>query len=169
MEEKKINPANATRWNSQYVKEKKLIGNKRPLALSLGETKYASRIRSTEEFVAVMEQFFQATDKMSGEKYPTISCAIPVIYSLQEKVRKTLEQTQSQSVRCLTGALLSSLKKLQKSGCTVFGKLSSMIMQKKWSSQVQQLSRQQVTLLSGAQLMKLLSEKELAPLQLKTT
>ena len=50
-----------------------------------------------------------------------------------------------------------------------FGKLSSMIMQKKRSSQVQQLSRQQVTLLSGAQLMKLFSEKEFAPLQLKTT
>ena len=123
--EEKLHPAVATRWESEYLKEKKLIGNKRPLALSLGETKYASRIRSTnqwthvEEFVAVMEPFFQATEKMSGERYPTLSCAIPVIYSLQESVRKTLEQTQSQSVRCLTGALLSGLKKLQTSGCTV--------------------------------------------------
>ena len=46
--EEKLHPAVATRWNCEYLEEEKQIGNKRPLALSLGETKNASPIKSTD-------------------------------------------------------------------------------------------------------------------------
>ena len=85
----KLTQAIDTRWNSEYLKEKRLQENKQPLTLSINETgckahRSALQWQQMSQFVHIAKPFYEATELMSGERYPSLSSVIPVINNFSE-------------------------------------------------------------------------------------
>ena len=72
LHEKKLVTAIETRWNSEYVNEKRLFENREPLMWSLYQLK-SNIFRSSEEwekvsqFLAILKPFYEATVISSGK------------------------------------------------------------------------------------------------------
>ena len=82
-----------TRWNSEYLKEKRLFENREPLMLSVSQLK-SNNFRSLEEwektsqFLAMLKPFYGATVISSGEKYVSLSTIIPLLLGLEKNTKK---------------------------------------------------------------------------------
>lgn len=78
-----------TRWNSVTIMFERLIVNRRPLTMAMAELPNSPEPLSHDEW-AIMEDsfkllqvFIQATEQLSGEKYPTLAMVIPIVRGIQ--------------------------------------------------------------------------------------
>lgn len=78
-----------TRWNSVTIMFERLIVNRRPLTMAMAELPNSPEPLSHDDW-AIMEDsfqllqvFIQATEQLSGEKYPTLAMVIPIVRGIQ--------------------------------------------------------------------------------------
>lgn len=78
-----------TRWNSQYLMLERLLDMKEPVTVELAtsgntsiECPTAEEWRDISDLVKTLRPLYEATVDCSAEKYPTLSCQIPIIFGL---------------------------------------------------------------------------------------
>lgn len=77
-----------TRWNSQYLMFSRLLELKEAITLELATSDTnmdgfnSSQWRDVAEFVEALKPLYDATVISSAEKYPSLSCQIPIIFGM---------------------------------------------------------------------------------------
>lgn len=77
-----------TRWNSQYIMLSRLLELQEaiPFELAASDTTMdgfnSAKWRDAVEFVEALKPLFDATVNTSAEKYPSLSCQIPIIFRM---------------------------------------------------------------------------------------
>uniref|UniRef100_A0A8D8X7K5 Zinc finger BED domain-containing protein 1 n=1 Tax=Cacopsylla melanoneura TaxID=428564 RepID=A0A8D8X7K5_9HEMI len=78
-----------TRWNSVAIMFDRLIKTRRPLTMAMAELPNTPEVLShddwaiLEDSVELLQVFVQATEQLSGEKYPTLAMVIPIVRGIQ--------------------------------------------------------------------------------------
>lgn len=88
-----------TRWNSEFKMIQRMVKLKKPLSaiFEIKKLKFKNKFSESEwnlleNLIMILQPFHEATECMSGSKYPTLSMAIPVLFGIQDAL-KILEET----------------------------------------------------------------------------
>lgn len=106
-----------TRWNSFYLMIQRILAtNDAIVTVLLSTTKAplpftAEEINILKDVEKILSFFQQATEKISGGKYVTLSLIIPMAYGLYRKVENLLPQLQTLQGKNMQNSLLESIKK----------------------------------------------------------
>ncbi|XP_053968686.1 E3 SUMO-protein ligase ZBED1-like [Anastrepha ludens] len=106
-----------TRWNSFYFMIERILETNDAIAKVLLSTTNAPQPFTAEEILAlkdiekVLAFFQQASEKISGGKYVTISLIIPMAYGLFRKIDSVSPLLQTLQGKTMTKILMESIKK----------------------------------------------------------
>lgn len=80
-----------TRWNSEYLMLDRLLKNKPVLTKHLSKLNIdnltVNEWRLVEGYVEILQPLHEATVELSGERIPTASMVIPVLFSIQASLK----------------------------------------------------------------------------------
>ncbi|XP_041449950.1 zinc finger BED domain-containing protein 4-like [Drosophila obscura] len=106
-----------TRWNSFYLMIQRILATNDAISTVLLSTTKAplpftaEEINILKDLEKILAFFQQASEKISGGKYVTISLIIPMAYGLYRKLENLLPQLQTLQGKKMQNTLLESIKK----------------------------------------------------------